>query len=62
MGCIRGGGKTRYAVWKGEHCIAIGTATELAERFGVTVKYIWWMASPTAKRRDKGNRMIAERI
>lgn len=52
----------RYAIWKGDECIAIGTAKELAKRFGVTVKTIRWWASPAAKRRDKGKSKVAERI
>lgn len=62
MGRNRGGGMSRYAVWKGDECIAIGTAAELAERFGVTVKTIRWWASPAAKRRDNGKCKVAERI
>lgn len=40
----------------------IGTAAELAERFGVTVKTVRWWASPAAKRRDNGKHKVAERI
>lgn len=52
----------RYAIWKGDQCIAIGTAKELAKRFGVTVKTIRWYASPAAKRRDNGRHKVAERL
>lgn len=52
----------RYAMWKGDECIAIGTAKELAKRFGVTVKTIRWYASPAAKRRDRGKHRVVERI
>lgn len=52
----------RYAVWKGDQCIAIGTAKELAKRFGVTVKTVRWWASPAAKRMDNGKSKVAERI
>ena len=55
--------RARYAIWKGDECLAIGTAEELARKFGVTKKTIWWWASATCKRRDtRHNRMIAERI
>ena len=57
-----GRSRIRYAMWKGDQVIAIGTAKELAERFGVTVKTIRWLASPAAKRRDTGKRLVAERI
>ena len=62
MGRRRGGGHTRYALYKGEELLCIGTAAELASRLGVTVRTIRWYASPTAKRRDNGNRLVAERI
>lgn len=53
----------RYAVWRGDECIAIGTTKELAERFGVKRKTVIWWASPTNKKRDKdGRRKVAERI
>ena len=53
----------RYAVWKGDECLAIGTPAELAEKFGVTKKTVYWWASAACKRRDKNNkRMMAERI
>ena len=57
-----GRSKIRYAMWKGDQLLAVGTAKELAERFGVTVKTIRWLASPAAKRRDNGNHRVAERI
>lgn len=53
----------RYAIWKGDECLGIGTAEELAEKFGVTKKAIWWWASADNKKRDKKHkRMVAERI
>lgn len=54
--------KIRYAVWKGDQCIGVGTAKELAEKFGVKPKTVRFWASPAAKRRDKGKRKVAERI
>lgn len=57
-----GRSRIRYALWKGDQVLAIGTAKELAERFGVTVKTIRWLASPAARRRDTGKRLVAERI
>lgn len=62
MGRKRGGGTNRYALWKGEECIAIGTIDELAKRLGCSVKTVRWYASPAAKRRDNGRHLIAERI
>lgn len=40
-----------YAVYKGEELIAIGTAKECANELNVTLDYIQWMTTPTAKRR-----------
>ena len=51
-----------YAVYKGEELLAIGTADELAELFGVTPKTIRWMTYPTNYKRDKGNRKIAVKL
>lgn len=52
----------RYAIWKGDECIAVGTAKELAKRLGVKVKTIYWMASPANRKRDNGHHRVAERI
>lgn len=54
--------RIRYALWKGDKVLAIGTAKELAERFCVSVKTIRWWASPAARRRNKGSQKVAERI
>lgn len=62
MGRTKGRGTARYALWKGDQCIAIGTALQLAEKLGVTTKTIKWYSSPAAKRRDTGNHTVAERI
>ena len=51
-----------YAVWKGDELVAMGTAKELAKQLGVKVRTIYWYVSPAAKRRDKGNRIVVERI
>lgn len=62
MGRTKGRGVARYALWKGDQIIAIGTAYQLAEKLGVTTKTIKWYSSPAAKRRDTGNHTVAERI
>ena len=55
--------RARYAVWKGDLCLGIGTAEELAEKFGVAKKTIYWWASAANKKRDKDHkRKVAERI
>ena len=40
-----------YAVYKGEDCIAIGTAKECALELGVKPDTIRWMTTPTGKKR-----------
>ncbi|WP_260632867.1 hypothetical protein [Paenibacillus xylanexedens] len=40
-----------FAVYKGDIMLAMGTATECAEKLGVSEKYIYWLTMPTAKRR-----------
>ena len=54
--------RARYVLWKGDQCVGIGTAPELAERIGCNPRTIRWYANPSAKKRDKGNRLVAERI
>ena len=48
-----------YALYKGEEFIDIGTVHELAERRGVKIESIYWLASPAAHRRDRGNMITA---
>lgn len=55
----------RYAVWRGDTCLAVGTVPELCKRFGVKPETVKWWASPAAHRRaDNGNhprgRKVAE--
>jgi len=40
-----------YAVYKGENLLAIGTLEECADKLNVTKEYIYWLTTPTAKRR-----------
>ena len=51
----------RYALWRGDRCIDIGTAKQLAERHNIKPKTVYWLASPANKRRGN-NRIVAERI
>jgi len=40
-----------YAIYRGENLLAIGTATDCARELKVSEKYIYWLISPTAKKR-----------
>lgn len=40
-----------YAVYKGEEHLTTGTAEECAEELGVSSAYIFWMVTPTGKKR-----------
>lgn len=40
-----------YAVYKGDHFIALGTARECADHIGVDVKTFYWYCSPAYHRR-----------
>lgn len=51
-----------YAIYKGDVFVDLGLAEELANKLGVTPKYIKYLASPAARRRSKGNQLIAIRI
>lgn len=46
---------TLYAIYKGDRFIDVGTASELSERMGCPMKYIYWLTSPAAHRRAEGN-------
>lgn len=57
----------RYVVLKGDQVLAIGTAYQIAQELGVSIKTVKWWASPVAKKRaDEGRhpygRRVAERI
>lgn len=55
----------RYAVYKGEELLAIGTSYQLAERFNVKRETVKWWASPANMRKveaGKGNRKVAVRL
>lgn len=48
----------RYVMYKGEKPVATGTAREIAEKMGVSVKTVYWYASPAAKRRTKNGTVV----
>lgn len=57
--------KKEYAIYKGDKFIDLGTREYLAKRFGVTEKYISFLASPTARKRGKkedSNKLIAVKL
>lgn len=43
--------QTRFAWYEGDKFIAVGTAEELAEKMGVQVRTIRYLATPTHHRR-----------
>ncbi|MBT2732096.1 hypothetical protein [Carnobacterium sp. ISL-102] len=49
----------QYAVYKGEDLLTMGTAKECGEELHVDSKTIYFYASQTHKKRNKGNRMVA---
>ena len=51
-----------YAMYKGDDLLATGTAQELAEADGVTLKTIYWRTSPTNIKRDGGKRKVVIRL
>ena len=44
------------AVYKGEKILSIGTAQECAEELGVTTDYIYWLTTPSGKRRAESRK------
>ncbi|MGN7308960.1 hypothetical protein ACTHQ2_23750 [Bacillus subtilis] len=43
--------RNEYAIYRGEHLLAMGTAKDCANKLGVSERYIYWLTSPTAQRR-----------
>lgn len=43
-----------YAVYKGEECLAIGTAKEIAEQLNIKPKTVHFYGTPAHKKRCKG--------
>lgn len=62
MGRKAGGGRTVYCLYRGNEVVGTGTAEQLAQTLGVRPDTIRWLSSPANKRRDKGNRLVAERV
>ena len=62
MGRKLGGGRTRYAIYRGDVLLAVGTADEIAEKLGIKPKTVRWASTPSAKRRDNGRGLVAERL
>lgn len=45
----------KYALYKGEECLAIGTIREIAEKMKVKVRTITFYKTPTYKKRCKNS-------
>ncbi|MNW64938.1 hypothetical protein D3C74_432690 [compost metagenome] len=43
--------RNEYAVYRGEELLAMGNVDECSETLGVSTSYIYWLISPTAKKR-----------
>lgn len=54
----------KYALYRGDTLLGIGTASQLARRHGCKRETILWYAYPACRRRAKGspNRIYATRI
>lgn len=53
---------TEYAIYKGDTFVTLGTAKDIAEELGVSTSVVYYWASETAKKRCKGNSLLAYRI
>lgn len=51
-----------YALYKGEDCIAIGTAIQLAKATNVKISTIRFYATPTYKKRCKNSKRRKELV
>ena len=54
--------KRNYAVYRGDEFLDIGTAKELAKKFGVKEVTIKYWCTPSNALRDKGNRFVAVKL
>jgi hypothetical protein len=54
--------KQRYALYRGDEFIDVGTADELAERHGVRAETIRWMSTPSFHKRGSGEKLMAFKI
>lgn len=52
----------RYALWRGDQLLGIGTAKELAKKRGCKIETIRWYATKANKLRDNGHHIVAERV
>lgn len=43
--------KSNYAVYRGDELIATGNVDECAKTLGVSTGYIYWLITPTSKKR-----------
>ena len=54
--------KVEYAAYKGEDIIGVGTIDELAKTTGFTKQTLKFSATPTARKRNKGNKLVLYKI
>lgn len=54
--------KKEYALYKGEECLGIGTLKELAKKFNVDIKTMYFYTTPTYKKRCKKSKNRRELI
>lgn len=52
----------RYALYKGDEFVALGTAAEIAAQIGVKPDTVRWWSYPSAQKRNRGNARIAIRL
>lgn len=46
-------GRPTYAAYRGDECVAVGTACEVAEAMGVKVKTVWCGVAPSRDGKPK---------
>lgn len=51
-----------YVIYKGDEVICHGTQSECAEQLGVKEATIKFISSDAFKKRDKGKRIVAEKV
>lgn len=54
--------KPEYALYRGEECLVIGTAEEIAKDQGIAISSVYYYGTPAHKKRIKGNAKVLVKL
>ena len=58
----KGSCTNKYAIYKGDEFVAVGTASEIAEQLGIKPDTVRWWSYPSAQKRNRGNARTAIKL